>query len=235
MTELISDVQRQLNAALHQQDGNFGNRADGAGLASHLPAALQRMHELGICSSVLDYGTGKGALVERLRAELPAAMAVQGYDPAMPAFAAKPSAPADILICLDVLEHIEMASIDAVLRDIHALTRQFCYLVIDLQPAVKTLADGRNAHILLAPPEWWVGRVAQLFPCQASFPVMHRAGVPQKLVIAAAHSPQVLPLLYGFLIKLKLFDFAMSGGVLEGMAKLQKQQQQKQQAAQARG
>ncbi|MCP9941952.1 class I SAM-dependent methyltransferase [Cyanobium sp. ATX 6E8] len=224
MAEVISDVQRQLNAALHEHDDNFGNRADGAGLATHLPAALGRMHELGACASLLDYGTGKGALVQRLRAELPPDVHVQGYDPAMPAFATKPEQPADILVCLDVLEHIEMASIDAVLRDIHALTRQFCYLVIDLQPAVKTLADGRNAHILLAPPEWWVGRVAQLFACQASFPVMHKAGVPQKLVIAACHRPQVLPLLYGFLIKLKLFDFAMSGGVLEGMAKLQKQQ-----------
>ena len=219
MTEVISDVQRQLNAALHQQDGNFGNRADGAGLASHLPAALRRMHELGICSSVLDYGTGKGALVERLRADLPAAMAVQGYDPAMPAFAAKPSAAADILICLDVLEHIEMASIDAVLRDIHALTRQFCYLVIDLQPAVKTLADGRNAHILLAPPEWWTSRLAQLFPCIAAFPVYHEAGLAQKLVIGAAHRPETLTLLYAFLIKLNLFKMRMQQGVLGGMAK----------------
>ena len=93
----------------------------------------------------------------------------------MPEFASKPEAPADILLCLDVLEHIEMSSIDAVLRDIHSLTRQFCYLVIDLQPAVKQLADGRNAHILLAPPEWWISRVAQLFTCQANFPIMHEA------------------------------------------------------------
>jgi len=224
MAEVISTQQRKLNAALHQHNDAFGNRADAAGLATKLPEALRRMHELGICTSVLDYGTGKGKLVQRLRAELPAAIQVQGYDPAVSEFAQRPSQPVDILTCLDVLEHIEMGSIEAVLREIHALTRQFCYLVIDLQPAVKTLADGRNAHILLAPPEWWVGRVAQLFPCQASFPVLHRAGVPQKLVIAACHSPQVLPLLYGFLIKLRLFDFAMNGGVLEGMAKLQKQQ-----------
>ena len=224
MGELISDVQRQLNAALHHRDGNFGNRAEGAGVAAHLPMALQRMHELGICNSVLDYGTGKGALVKRLQTELAPQIEVQGYDPAIPAYATKPQTCADILICLDVLEHIEMSSIDAVLREIHTLTRHFCYLVIDLQPAVKTLADGRNAHILLAPPEWWVGRVAQLFPCQASFPVMHRAGIPQKLVIAASHRPQVLPLLYGFLTKLKLFEFTMGGGILEGVVKLQKQQ-----------
>lgn len=222
MAEVISEQQRLLNQSLHQQNDAFGNRHDAAGLATHLPAALQRMHELGICHSVLDYGTGKGRLVQRLQAELPAAIRVQGYDPAMPAYASKPSEPADILTCLDVLEHIEMDSIDAVLRDIHALTRQFCYLVIDLQPAVKTLADGRNAHILLAPPEWWTSRVAQLFPCIAAFPVYHESGLAQKLVIAAAHRPQALTLMYAFLIKLNVFELRMQQGVLGGLAQLQK-------------
>ena len=102
------------------------------------------------------------------------------------------------------------------------LSTKVVYLQIDLQPAVKKLADGRNAHILLAPPEWWVARVAQLFACQASFPVMHEAGEPQKIVIAACHSPKILPLMYGFLTKLKVFDFRMSGGVLDGIVQLKK-------------
>jgi len=227
MAEVISDQQRRLNQALHQQTDSFGNRADGAGLATRLPEALRRMHELGICDSVLDYGTGKGKLVERLRAELPAAISVQGYDPAMAAYATKPTNPVDILTCLDVLEHIEMTSIDAVLRDIHALTRRFCYLVIDLQPAVKTMADGRNAHILLAPPEWWVGRIAQLFPCLTSFPVMHECGIAQKLVIGAAKQPKDLTLMYAFLIKLGLFNFTMGSGVLGNVVKYQQAQAKK--------
>ena len=213
MAEVISKQQQALNAALHQNE-HFGNREDAAGLAGLLPQALLRMHELGICNNVLDYGTGKGKLVKRLQRELPASLAVSGYDPAVAAYAQRPSQAVDILTCLDVLEHIEMASVDAVLRDIHGLTRHFCYLVIDLQPAVKTLADGRNAHILLAPPEWWVSRVAQLFPCMAHFPVYHQSGHPQKLVIAAAHSPKLLPAMYGFLIKLRIFNRLMEGGVL---------------------
>ena len=219
MAEVISKQQRQLNAALHQHNNAFGNRDDAAGLASRLPEALQRMHELGICTSMLDYGTGKGKLVQRLRAELPPTISVQGYDPSVPEFAQQPSEAVDILTCLDVLEHIEMASIDAVLREIHALTRQFCYLVIDLQPAVKTLADGRNAHILLAPPEWWTNRVAQLFPCITAFPVYHASGLAQKLVIGAAHKPETLTLMYAFLIKLNLFQLRMHQGVLGGMVK----------------
>ena len=216
MSEVISEEQRKLNKALHENSKHFGNRPDGAGLAGNLPAALKRMNELGICNSVLDYGTGKGRLVQRLRSELPQSIEIIGYDPAVEEWEVKPNKAVDILVSLDVLEHIEMSSIDAVLRDIVDLTEHFCYLVIDLQPAVKTLADGRNAHILLAPPEWWVTRIAQLFPCIASLPVMHCKGVPQKLVIAATKNRKLLPLMYGFLIKMKLFEFEMSGGPLGG-------------------
>lgn len=223
MSNAISDQQRKLNSALHTTNTQFGNRSDGGGLAGNLASTLSRLHELGACHSVLDYGTGKGALVQRLRAELPKTLRVEGYDPAVEEFSTKPSQPADILTCLDVLEHIEMQSLDAVLRDIHTLTRNFCYLVIDLQPAKKILADGRNAHILLAPPEWWVSRISQLFACQASFPVYHRAGVAQKVVIGACHQPEMLPMLYSFLIKLKIFNTRMSGGILEGMVKAQQQ------------
>ena len=219
MANVISDEQRKLNQALHQQDNRYGNRADGAGVATHLSTALTRLNELGACDSVLDYGTGKGKLVERLQKELPKNITVKGYDPAMPKYADKPSEPVDIVTCLDVLEHIEMDSIDAVLQDIKSLTKRFCYLVIDLQPAVKKLADGRNAHILLAPPDWWTYKLGQLFPCQASFPIYHEAGLPQKIVIACCNETEIVPFMYSFLMKMKLFNFRMGQGVLAGMAK----------------
>lgn len=219
MEGVISEAQRRLNRTLHEQNDHFGNRADGAGLAGRLPQALLRMHELGICNSVLDYGTGKGKLVQRLRKEIGAKVDVEGYDPAVPAWAEKPKQQVDILICLDVLEHIEMESIDAVLMEIKHLTRRFCYLVVDLQPAIKQLSDGRNAHILLAPPDWWVNKLSQLFPCIAAFPIYHEAGPAQKIVIACTHDTNLVPLMYSFLMKLKLFQLTMRSGVLAEMAR----------------
>ena len=216
---IISDEQRQRNSELHQSEGNYGNRSDGAGVARHLPEVLLRLHESGLCNSVLDYGTGKGKLTERLRNELPAAIKVKGYDPSVPKYNSRPEGPFDIITCLDVLEHIEMDSIDAVLRDIHTLTNNICYLVIDLQPAVKTLSDGRNAHILLAPSEWWITRVSQLFPCISSFPIMHDCGIPQKIVIGACKKNTNIPYMYLFLTKMKLFGFTMRGGILAKLAK----------------
>ena len=41
--------------------------------------AISRMNELE-CSSILDYGTGKGKLVERMRNELNEEIIVDGYD-----------------------------------------------------------------------------------------------------------------------------------------------------------
>lgn len=219
---VISEEQKALNRALHEKNSNFGNRDDGAGFAGDkLTKALLRMKELGICNSFLDYGTGKGKLVQKLRSQISPSISINGYDPAVEEWENKPDEPVDIVSCLDVLEHIETTSIDDVLKDIHKLTRRFCYLVIDLQPAVKKLEDGRNAHILLAPTDWWVGKVAQHFACQASFPVFHDSGIPQKLVVAAAHNATDLPYMYGFLNKLKLFDMRMGGGSL-GSVKMKK-------------
>ena len=211
---VISQEQLALNKALHEQNDSFGNRAGASGLASYLPLGLIRMHQAGLCKTVLDYGTGKGLLVKRLRKVLPAEIKVSGYDPAVDKWSTKPNSKFDIITCLDVLEHIEMQSIDSVIDDISSLTANFCYVVVDLQPAVKRLANGRNAHILLAPPEWWVTRFSQKFSCITSFPIMHRSGQPQKVVIAATHNPQILPQMYRFINKLNIYNLVMAGGTL---------------------
>ena len=216
MSGVISDEQRKLNRDLHANNQNFGNRIDGAGVASELPTVLKRIHELGFCNSVLDYGTGKGMLVNHLKRQLPSTIKIDGYDPAVEEYCLHPEEPYDVLVCLDVLEHIEIDSIDLVLSDIKKLTSNFCFLVIDLQPAVKKLKDGRNAHILLAPHDWWITKLAQLFPCITSFPLYHETGPIQKIVVACTNDPSRLELMYSFLIKLKVFNIKLSGGVLGG-------------------
>jgi len=49
MSEVISEEQRLLNKNLHKSNSDFGKRATDAGTAFHLPAALNRMNEFGIC------------------------------------------------------------------------------------------------------------------------------------------------------------------------------------------
>ena len=169
------------------------------------------MHDAGFCKSVVDYGTGKGALVSRLRDQLPTAISVNGYDPAVKQFKIKPETPVDIITCIDVLEHVELSLVDSVL---HETNNQLLIFVcmIDLQPSVKTMDNGRNAHIMLAPYDWWINRITRIFP-DLFFVIPHKSGFDQKLVVVASRKPELSPYMYIFLMKLHVFDVTMVGGM----------------------
>ena len=213
MSNVISDHQLDLNRSLHDNDNDFGSRADAGGLTARLHKAIIKMHDAGFCKSVVDYGTGKGALVSRLRDQLPTAISINGYDPAVKHFKKKPETPVDIITCIDVLEHVELSLVDSVLHDINNLTSNFCLLMIDLQPSVKTMDNGRNAHIMLAPHDWWINRITRIFPNLASFVIPHKSGFDQKLVVVASRKPELSPYMYIFLMKLHVFDVTMVGGM----------------------
>lgn len=136
---------------LHQQDA-YGSRGFNWG---YLIAGIARIEN---CKTILDYGCGKGTLVRTLSdARIP----VAGYDPALPQFAAMPQ-PADLVACVDVLEHIEPECIDAVLDHFAVVTKKILFVAISLTPAKRKLSDGRNTHILLRDPEdWWRPRFEQ--------------------------------------------------------------------------
>jgi 2-polyprenyl-3-methyl-5-hydroxy-6-metoxy-1,4-benzoquinol methylase len=63
--------------------------------------------------------------------------------------------PHDIVACTDVLEHIEPDCLDDVLKDIRRCTKKVAFLLIATRPAIKVLADGRNAHLIQQPYTWW--------------------------------------------------------------------------------
>ena len=76
---------------------------------------------------------------------------------------AKPTARADLLLNIDVLEHIEQKDLDAVLADMAGTCRD-ALIIIDTKPAATILADGRNAHTTIRPHAWWRQRLARHFP-----------------------------------------------------------------------
>jgi hypothetical protein len=111
--------------------------------------------------SILDYGCGQSRLLEALRLDYP--VELRRYDPAIPKWSAKPTARADLLLNIDVLEHIEEKDLDAVLADMAGTCRD-ALIIIDTKPAATILADGRNAHATIRPHAWWRQRLAQHFP-----------------------------------------------------------------------
>lgn len=114
--------------------------------------------------SVLDYGAAKGGTLAGVQEHfwLPPCVETACYDPFIPAFAAEPS-PADLVICTDVMEHVEPECTLAVLDHIASLTKKIVFFSISLQQANKVLADGRNAHINLRKVQFWLNEIKKRF------------------------------------------------------------------------
>ena len=164
---LISESYREQQEKLHEGlviDGKpviYGGAA-----ALYAPIVAQIINRMEP-THVLDYGCGKNLVLPHALKErgLKHKFKYQAYDPAVPRFAGDP-VPAEMVVCIDVLEHVEEDCIDDVLDHLMGLTEALGFFTVDFGPAKKTLPDGRNAHILQRPPEWWLPRFMCRFDLQ---------------------------------------------------------------------
>lgn len=115
-----------------------------------------RLSEKYETKDILDYGCGKGTLAKSLP------FTIKEYDPAIEGKDNIPVA-SDIVICTDVLEHIEPEYVDNVLADLNRCIIKIGYFVINTGPAQKTLPDGRNTHVLQKNKVWWSEKLEKFF------------------------------------------------------------------------
>jgi hypothetical protein len=108
--------------------------------------------------SLIDYGCGQSVLPEILKAT--GISTVYRYDPAIPAYAERPTRTFDVLISVDVLEHIPERDLEAVLADMRSFAPH-AMLIIDIRPAAQILPNGQNAHAIVESPEWWRERLSR--------------------------------------------------------------------------
>jgi len=153
--EVISSRYRELNEQLHRE-----NLAYGVGGGKHAETVLKLveslMKECKPFPSVLDYGAGKQYLAKALP------FPIWSYDPVFPEIAEPPRA-ADLVCCLDVLEHIEPEKLPFVLDDLRRCVKRIGYFVIHTGPAAKTLPDGRNTHLIQQNAVWWRNMLGRFF------------------------------------------------------------------------
>ena len=71
-----------------------------------------------------------------------------------------------MVACIDVLEHIEPLYLDSVLDDLKRLAEGIAFLSVHTGPAIKVLSDGRNAHLIQQPMEWWLPKIWERFDIQ---------------------------------------------------------------------
>ncbi len=110
---------------------------------------------------LLDYGCGHNlSLQENLKPEK--TFRYQCYDPGFEEYSDDP-VPAELVVCIDVLEHIEPECLEDVLDHLESLTEKVLFATVHTGGAGKTLPDGRNAHLIQRPYDWWLPRFTERF------------------------------------------------------------------------
>lgn len=144
---LITPEYIKLNKELHARQYNYGITG------SERRDYVRPLSDWGR-KAILDYGAGKCQLAKSLGP----AYKVTNYDPCVDGLEANPE-PHPVVVCSDVLEHVEPECLDAVLEDLYRVTIGVGFFLMGLEPSTKSLSDGRNAHLIIEPPHWWRNRL----------------------------------------------------------------------------
>jgi len=148
---MISKQYKEMLTDIHAR-GPFGKRAK-------IPTFLAKFIDDTGAQSIVDFGCGKGHLVEKLREDYPDKK-IYGYDPANPEYDIH-IPKVDLLISTDVLEHVEPNLINQTLEELQSRS-QYIYHLISCAPAKLVLPDGRNAHLIQESAKWWRDKFTNL-------------------------------------------------------------------------
>lgn len=175
--ELISREYLELNRRLHDENLAYG--VGGGRHAETVKKLYKILHKTNEFVSVLDYGAGKGYLGKALP------FPIFEYDPAIPGKQDSPR-PADLVVCTDVLEHIEPDRLAFVLNDLRRCVQQLGFFVVHTGPAGKTLPDGRNTHLIQKDLRWWRKHLEKFFTVAK----INKQGMELYVVVAPKAKPK---------------------------------------------
>ena len=161
LEQLISEYHLNQNSALHDAPRPYGG--SGFKWADMVRNLLYSFH----IETVLDYGCGECSLERvvfkdwrnRLGYATRHGMIWHNYDPAIKEKSEIKLKKYDLVVSTDVLEHVEPDRIDNVLEHIFSLAGMCVFFVIALNLANKSYPDGRNTHLIIKPPEWWIEKI----------------------------------------------------------------------------
>lgn len=123
--------------------------------------------------TLLDYGCGRGV---QYGPDMDLAgkwgVKVECYDPAVPEFSRLIGHQVDMVICVDVLEHIPEEELHDVIKEIFSLAKKCVFLTVCPRAAKKVLPDGRNCHLTIRPLVWWEHLIKEIAPPHIDYEVM---------------------------------------------------------------
>jgi hypothetical protein len=151
---LFTKEYREQQQKLHDT-GMYGC---GGNADAHYESIIRRLADTYKCGSILDYGAGSNLHYKKYLAYdykyTPYDIIEELYH--------EPEAH-DMVIAVDVLEHIEPMCLHNVLDHMQELANKIFFASVHTAPAKKTLEDGRNAHLIQKPMEWWFPKIAARF------------------------------------------------------------------------
>ncbi len=150
-----SSEYKSMQQKLHEKNQHYGRASL---FVADKVAALIRLNNF---RSLSDYGAGKMRLRSALRKYGIRELNYQPYDIAYPDYGEPKSA--ELVTCIDVLEHIEPEYLEQVLIKLQEITEICIFISVHTVPAKKILDDGRNAHLILKAPDWWIKKIQNYF------------------------------------------------------------------------
>lgn len=148
--QLITDEYRKLNEEKHAASINYGTC--GSFYADDVLKLCAKLNT----KDILDYGCGKSTLAHNIP------FPIKQYDPCVDKYKEDP-APADVVVCTDVMEHIEPECLDNVIKHLHSKVKKILYCSICTVPAMKHLPDGRNVHLITEGLPFWINKLDPYF------------------------------------------------------------------------
>ena len=131
---------------------------------------IKKIIEKNECKTLLDYGSGKGdryfnesVFLNKKYPPLKSFWNIETtlFDPGVP-YPKPTNKKFDIVISIDVLEHIPVNDLSWVIKEIFNFSNKIVFFNIACHPANAKLPDGNNAHVSVYPPLWWAGFISSI-------------------------------------------------------------------------
>ena len=161
LDDLITGEYANQNALLHGSRANYGR---------HAHYLFKKIRSIALnyeAKTMVDYGAGKGTLkiafeVADSILEEPMNIVITEFDPAFKKLKHLPAS-ADLIVCLDVMEHVEEDKVDNTISFISSITQKAAYFTISTRLSKKSLPNGQNAHITVHDETWWTEKLEKHF------------------------------------------------------------------------